>query len=211
MRLNNWDNLPQSSADIARKFDQSYLRAIVPELGSVPKVIQLSRIDGDYGRASYLNDAGKEATVTILWGGLEVVESWPSVVGSIQFFNKVLLLKRNPARQWMVGLSHGNAMVWDHTLNSLGQRWGLPEATALYLAAYENVDLTTVVKRFEENPKLEAFALNPIYWLSRQSDKLVLHRNQIPLGSFVYGKFFLNSRCTDFRQELWDDLHLRVT
>lgn len=212
MKLREWDGLPQNAQDISRKFHNTYVKAIVPELDPKQEhVITIGDFDGGFCHVTYLVDEqGRSKRCAAEWGQIDVIEAWPTTVGSIPFFNKVLLLKRSIARQWQVGLCSHNSHVWNHTLRAITLR--LQEANALFNPKYEfdKKDITKVVKRFEEQKTLEAVALDPIWWLVRMNDKLVLYRNQLPLGSFTFGRFFLNSKCSDFEQELWDDLKLKV-
>lgn len=211
MRLENWDGLNQTNEDIARKFDNTYVYASHPDVGT--GVFYLSAFEGRHCRAYYGTPnerLGLPPATTVQWREIDVIHSFPETIGVVPHRTGVLILKRTASRQWSVGLGSGTGTMWDQDLRV--QHMGYDKAVSVYSPVYDTAPIEEVVKRFSEKGRgLQAHALSSVYWLARRDDKIVLYRNRnLKMGSYVYGSFFLHGSARDFVQELWDDLHLRV-
>ena len=216
MRITHWDNLPQSADDVNRKFSGTYVLASHPNiLKGAPTVMYLDGRDHVHAfQVSYYREPPSAnsrdyANADITTTDLDVLAAYPPKVGAIPDGNEVLLLRRNPNRQWQVGLCHGNCTLQDYNLMSV--RLSTTSVRNLFTPVYPTyTNYREILQRFETNPSLLAFAITPTYWLARRKDKLVLYRNLTALGSFVMGTFFVNKACSDLRQELRDDLRIEI-
>lgn len=211
MKLRDYEGLRLTLEDIRQKFGNTYLRVSHPSINAGrPTVIQLWNMEGGEARATF--HSGKLDDVKqlgIMVDDLDVLEFYPKAIGVIPYNdNDIIFVRKGVARQWQVGLCQANTIVY----SSLGttMRWDLSAAEAIYDAVYKTHTYREVLKQFAAEKYLKAVALNSVYWMCRRDEKIVLNRNQIPLGSFVYDSFFVNKACTDLGQELWDDLRLRV-
>lgn len=203
MRLGNWDGLPHNAEDIARKFENTYVVAL---LSGQRKVVHLSGFGGHGVTVTRADNMRREMYE---WEDLDVVESFPNTIGAVPFRNGVLFIKRTAARQWSVGLGSGTGILWDHNFKNV--TWDLEKAQALYEPRYERLPIYEAVKKFEEKGLgLVGYAIDSTYWLARRDDKIVLYRNRNKMGAFTYGAFFRHGSARDFDQELWDDLRLKA-
>jgi len=207
MMLAQWDNLPQNWADLNRKFSGTFVFGIVPEVQAAPQVYEIIEIGEQHATVRFRS--GDHNTHELArWTTMDVIHPYPPQLGAIPFFNKVLFIQRNPARQWHVGMNRQNTILLNHRL--LPVVIGHSEAKALYQPEYRGLSVQDAVTAMEGNADLEAIAINRHYWLARRDDKIRLYHGRLPLGSFTFGGFFIHKGCRDLSQELWDDLRLKV-
>lgn len=208
MQLSRWDGLPQAAQDVARKFNNTFVLAQVPEIDRVTRVYHFRELHARDSRVEVRGNDGVRAYY-VNWKTIDVLQEFPEHTGAVPFQNTVILFKRKPARQWQVGMCDGNTFIWNRTGHL--QRLNLNYAEACYQPQYQNRKLEEVVKELSaKDSTLEAYAINSTYWLSGDGSRVVLYRNRIPLGTFLYGSFLLNKACSSLSQELWDDLKIKV-
>lgn len=209
MRLVNWDDLPQTADDMNRKFAGTYVWGIAARTSETPRVYEVTQIEGNDIFLRFSPGRGQRHEVAIdRWREFDVVEAYPRTLGAVPFFDKVLLIKRTPMRQWHVGLTGNNTSLVNHLFQP--QRIGFSEAEAVFRPVYEGLSVKDAVEALMKEENRQAIALSPHYWLAKHKDKVKLYRGRLCLGSFVYGGFFIHKACTDLKQELWDDLKLKV-
>lgn len=209
MRLSVWDGLVQSSEDINRKFGGTFVFAVCPDIDAEQRVYEIVEVGPGVATIRWSPRAGaRHRTDNHQWESIDVIHHYPKTLGAIPFFNKALFIQRNPARQWHVGLTSRNTQLWDHTMRPT--RIGMAEAEAVFSPTYEKREVLDAVKELETNKEREAVVLSPQYWLVKREDKVKLYRGRLSLGSFSFGGFFVHKSCGDLRQELWDDLRLKV-
>lgn len=208
MQLRRWDGLLQTPEDLNRKFGGTFVFGVCPDVDETPRVYQITEIQEASVFGRYVSLPGARShTFSGEWRTFDVQRPYPPQMGAIPFHNKVLFIQRNPARQWHVGLLPANTTLLDHNLRP--SRIGFGEAEALFSPQYAKQSVEEAVKSFD-NAATQAVALSPQYWLARRDDKICLFQGRLSLGSFVFGGFFLHNACRDLRQELWDDLKLKV-
>lgn len=210
MRLDRWDGLELTADDVHRKFQQTYIYATHPEINdNNPTVLYIEQVDGNALNLQYRpTGGGRSRSFSCRTNTLDVRDVYPSIVGAVPDGKSVVIFRRLPARQWQVGLCRANAQILSRELQPLAVN--LSTASGLFNPVYEDRPIAEILRRFEIDHALMAFALSSVYWLARRKDKIVLYRNATALGSFVFGTFFVNKSCTDLSQELWDDLRIKV-
>lgn len=212
MRLVNWDGLRHTNDDMRRKFNSTFIHGMCPNLSTEIRTYHLNDFDGGLVRASAFSNRTNKLInpATENWADIDVLYAFPPQTGVIPFGKDILYLTRNPARQWQVGLCRNNSHVYGSTLKPLPLV--SEHAEAMFTAKYpRSTSLDEALEKFKDK-ELIAYALNHRYWLSRPkgSSTISLLRNLIPLGSCSHGSFFIHKACGDFKQELLDDLKIKV-
>lgn len=207
MRLSHWDGLPQNAEDAQRKFNGTYVYALIDD-NNTAKTYKLTW-DGRMVSGVYL-DANKRERHTnwVGWETVDIIRAYPKVLGAIPVDNTVYFIKRNPARQWQVGLCRANTHLWD--VNGRGVPPTVPIISAAYEPEWFRGSVKEAVQALESTKLLEAVALNNRYWLLKCPDKIKLFSGRLPVGSFMFGSFLIHKSCRDLKQELWDDLKIKV-
>ena len=216
MRLRDYEKLRLNQEDIRQKFGNTFVHASHSEVNNGAPTTMSIGLDGGECLVSFFgqrNFSGGQSSqlhsARVRTDDLDVLEVYPKSLGVIPFgTNDIVFARKNVARQWQVGLCQANTALFSSA--GLPLRVDLAYANALFSATYKKASYRDLLTRFAEDPTLIAAAINNVYWMCKKNDKIVLNRNQIPLGSFVYGSFFVNKSCTDLIQELWDDLRLPV-
>jgi hypothetical protein len=208
MIMSHWDGLLQSSEDLARKFNNTYVWGTIEGYIKQPTALHLEGRDG-YWRVTYWNTEEKKnrRLVDIRPQYIDIVHALPPLTGAIPFFNTIMFSRRVPQRQWQVGTCRGNSMLYNRQLQVIA--FDLQHCLWLFDPVYEPIKIADAVERFKKEKNLEALALDNRYWLSRGEGKnITLYRNMVVMGGYVYGGFFANPACGDFKQELYDDLKI---
>jgi hypothetical protein len=201
-----WEGLVLSSDDVARKFASTYVYGTYNE--SKPHTYQIGNNEG-WSCTLFYKGVGKlESLQRCDLRLLDIIHAYPPVTGAFQHESTVGIVKRQPARQWQVGVCRANIMLWDENLEP--QRLAHDVIESMFTATYPRQDVHTILKEFQEDKKLRAKVITNRYWLKRAGKDVALYRNMICLGSFVLGSFFVNAACQDLKQELWDDLRIKV-
>lgn len=211
VRLDQWEGLQLNWEDVARKFNGTIVFGVHAEINDGrPIAMHLTDMDDRNCVAHFFTATGvaRDANLSIRMRDLDVLHAVPPVLGAIPAGKGILFVQRVPARQWQVGVCRANTRILNKDL--VAQVVGLSTVRGIFDPVYTNEPYTEVLKRFDKDKELQAYALSPTYWFARRVDKIVLYRNQIALGSFVYGTFFVNQACSDLKQELWDDLRIKV-
>ncbi len=216
MRLTQWDNLPQSAEDIRRKFTSTYVLASIGTISPEPATYYLEIDEDGHVQPLQWPQGNRLAYDYCRAGDVDVVEAVPEgrVVpyvtnGGVE---NILVVRRRPERQWQVGLCRANSTFYTWA-NGMLTPSGVDYSRAK--AAFQpNYQLTTIHDSLEAfKPKdstIQARALGPRYWLGRNGKDISLFMGRSMLGNFVYGGFFINKTCMDLKQELWDDLKIKV-
>jgi hypothetical protein len=138
----------------------------------------------------------------------DLIREFPANVGAANHGSTVVHTTRLGARQWRVGLCDQTAQV---RIGGKQQVINISNdiAYSIYNPSYVRDHLMALEMLYKEEGR-KAVAISPDYWLYRARKEIILVRNTTPLGAFHKYKFFINKPCTDFVQELWDDLHIKV-
>lgn len=212
MLLVQWDGLRQTNDDIRRKFNGSFIHGVCPNLSDDTRTYYLSDFDGATVRASAFSNRTNKLINSVgeHWEQIDVLYAFPPQTGVIPFGKDIIYLTRNPARQWQVGLCRANAHVYTSNLKPVVL--GADHAEAMFTVKYpRSKGIMEALAEFKDK-ELVSYAINHKYWLNRpsKSSNIALFRNLIPMGSLSHGAFFIHKACSDFKQELWDDLKIKV-
>lgn len=209
MKLKNWDGLNQNREDIIRKFNGTYVHAIVPELkDEKPRTYYLGDFE-DRNVGIRWVEKGKRNHGSVPWQSIDVLYSQPPHLGAVPYELGILFVSRLPTRQWQVGICRGTTAL--HDSEGVSVPLNLENVDALFSPQYDKRPVTELANELKRNKDLKAVALSPRFWLSKTKGNYVeLHSNRIPVGTFQYGGFMLNAVCGDLKQELWDYLKLKV-
>lgn len=206
MKLRKWDGLDQNMEDISRKFAGTYVEAIVPEYDTkTPHICNIGEFFDDFVVVHTLT-----GSVNADWRTVDVINPYPTKLGVFQHENQVYLIQRNGARQWQVGMCSGNTIIRDHDLAAVRRFVNLH--MSVIASAFRPKFQTSSIDAASDLVKRTkgSLALSHTYWVKYTKNGVVLFRRDKPLGTFSFGKFFLNKACNDLRQELWDELKLGV-
>src|SRR5262245_1664199 len=129
--LSRWDDDEAAREDIQRKFGNTHIWAIVPELSPRPRCYTILEIGEP--RAHVMWVGAPEHGELVDWRTIDVLQHMPNI-GVVQYQNQIICAQRLTRRQWQLGFGSGNAVMFDDSCRPMN--WWTKEADALYNATY---------------------------------------------------------------------------
>jgi hypothetical protein len=220
MLLRNYGHDVENTVeDLSRKFAGTYIEGSIDK--AEPKVYQIIEIipaTGEFCHLSVLEcippqeDKSKPKQRAerriVTHRSFDLTRDFPTQVGAANHGSTVIHTTRLGQRQWRFGLCDATAQA-----RIGGAQTQVPISSDMAYSIFNPQyvgDYRAALDLLQGDKGRKAVALSPYYWMYKTRTEVILVRNTTPLGAFTKHKFFINKPCTDFVQELWDDLQIKV-
>lgn len=190
------NGLEVSTKDLNQRYANTYIVAKV--LGQTPKVVYVANFDE---RSVMCNNANYALNGI----DFQIIQEFPEM-GAVNYRGTVHHCLRKPLRQWSRGLSSKVLDDFYSREDNYGAFTGtLPIEAADAMFNRKWLTWDEGIKQIKAG-QINAFAMNPTYWIKGTTKNIYFWRDRIPIGEVMGKKIIFFPDCKLLQQEINDFL-----